>query len=178
MVAADAADGSRSRGMFCEMQSECPTVHTKVPASLVVFVRMAKRCIRSEEQLRESRRKFLKTKCELQVAGSALLEAQIRTLSKLDESRSCRDVLGGMEKQLDLVPTEVTSVEAVSAEAAVRSMGELSCLLNECKLSWQRVATAESAVTVLHMELEAETAKASKLRGREGIVVEEVRKIF
>lgn len=43
-----------------------------------------------------------KTQCELQVASGVVLEAQQVTLSKLEESRSCRQQLEGVEEQLDL----------------------------------------------------------------------------
>lgn len=58
-----------------------------------------------------------------------------------------------MKQQLNLAYKEAISVEAASADAAIRSKEELARLQKECDLGWQRTATAGSAVTVLWKEI-------------------------
>lgn len=62
-----------------------------------------------------------------------------------------------------MVPEKVKSVEAVSAEAAARSKGEVERLQKKRDLCWQRTPTAESSISDLHEKLEVVTAKTSSL---------------
>lgn len=69
----------------------------EVFVGLVDVVRMAKRSITLGDQLTESDRELQHTQRELQVASSAVLEAQHLALSKSKEARSCRQQLNGVE---------------------------------------------------------------------------------
>lgn len=147
MIAAE-AEGSGFRGKSRDLLTKCCAVHTNVPAGLVHVVRMAARSSTLEEQLRESDQQLQKTQCELQVAHSAVLEAQHLALSMSEEARSCHQQLENVREQLDLAYKKVTSVNVASGEAAVGSKRELASLQEECDLSQQCMATAESAVSV------------------------------
>lgn len=106
-----ATEASRSgfQRKFCEMLADCLAVRTEVLASLVDVGRKA---------TKEKRTGVAEDPCELQVTSDAVLELQHLSLSRVEESRLCRQQLEGVEKQLDLARKRVACVEAVSAEAA------------------------------------------------------------
>lgn len=126
-----------------------------------------------KSQLRKGGRELQKSQRELQVASDAVSEAQRLALSKSEEVRSCRQQLKGVEKLLDLACEKVISVETTSIEAVVRSKIELARLQKECTSSRQHTATTESAVTVLHKEVELVRKKVSELELENATPLEE-----
>lgn len=59
------------------------------------------------------------------------MENQHLALSMSEEAFSCRNVLEGVGRQLDLSLREVISVETASEDNSVRSNGELACSQKE-----------------------------------------------
>lgn len=77
-------------------------------------------------------------------------------------------------EQLNLACEKVISVEATSAEAAIRSNGELARLHKKCNLSPQSTATAKNEVTVLHKTLVGVTFEVNDLESKNTIVRKEI----
>lgn len=77
---------------------------------LISVIRMAKRNITLEEQLKKSDRESQNIQRELEVANGAVLATQHLALNKSEEARFCCKQFEGAEEQLKLALEKVISV--------------------------------------------------------------------